>query len=359
MSNNSSVASSHSSSSSHDSTWLLYVFVGASVVLVALVLACVCYSMRRASKASVDLVALDPPENEVPSMEIRLQKYFLHGHLKAKKHIASGTHCVVFRATYEEQDVALKTPLASLLKRADHAEIMEAFATEILLCARLQHQHIIGFVGVVFKSMQNITLVTEFMELGNVATLLSLEDSAKYKWLSTKKAPVTKLSWALGVAQALAYMHGMDLTHRGLKAKNVLLTTNLSVKLSDMGLTRDKEVELSLANTHSRTAGNIAPELIVHAAPFSPAADMYAFGAFLCELDTCKPPFSNLEAGSGGLDNTQIALLVGQGKMQPKFSYSCPDPILALATACMDARPPKRPTALTVVQQLKQIQATL
>ncbi|RHY19481.1 hypothetical protein DYB32_010224 [Aphanomyces invadans] len=310
---------------------------------------------------SVDLNALDPPAGKNPPIETVLLPFQLPGKLRGKKHVANGTHCAVYRAHYNEVDVALKTPLACLLKRADCVDTMQVFVDEICLCARLRHPHIITFVGAVFKSARDVSLVTEFMELGNLATVLAADESStKFKWLSAKKAPVTKLAWALGIAEGVAYMHGLQLTHRGLKAKNVLLSSTYNVKLGDMGLTRDKEVQLSMSNTHSRTAGNIAPELLAHATDYSFAADMYAFGALLCELDTCKPPFTNLEGGAGGgLDNKQIALLVGQGRMQPKFSYSCPDPILDLATQCMDFRPTKRPNALTVVHELRRIKSLL
>ncbi|RHY27945.1 hypothetical protein DYB25_013676, partial [Aphanomyces astaci] len=349
-------------SDTHHQQQLILVIVAGSLGFVVVVLTVLCCRMRKAAAmASVDLNALDPPVQEGPAMETVLARYQLAGKLRGKKLVGNGTHCAVFRAHYNEVEVALKTPLACILKRADCAERMHVFMDEICLCARLQHPHIVTFVGVVYKSVRDVTLVTEFMQLGNLATVLAADETnTKFKWLSAKKAPVTKLTWAIGIAEALAYMHGLQLTHRGLKAKNVLLSTTFSPKLGDMGLTRDKEVELSLSNTHSRTAGNIAPELLAHATDYSFAADMYAFGALLCELDTCKPPFSNLEGGAGGgLDNKQIALLVGQGKMQPKFSYSCPDPILDLATQCMDFRPTKRPNAVKIVQELKLIKASL
>ncbi|KAF0695808.1 Aste57867_13405 [Aphanomyces stellatus] len=373
----------------HDNTLVVIVAVAAVGALLGLFLLMACCRLRIASRVNVQDIDLDtaaaiavvapPPSIDctstdntttnsdvamsptTKSIDVALRRFHVAAHrIRNKKPVAQGTHCVVACATYDgTMDVALKTPLASRLKRADAASTMATFAQEILLCARLQHKYIVGFVGVLYRSPRDVTLVTEYMAQGNLASLLGCADSARFKWLSAKKAPVTKLAWAIGVVDALAYMHELGVTHRGLRAKNVLLTSAFGVKLGDMGLTRDTEVALSLTNTHSRTAGNIAPELLQQAATYSTAADMYAFGAFLCELDTCKPPFSSLESGRGGLDNTQIALLVGQGKMQPKFSYSCPDPILEIATRCMDFRPSERPSAIHVLQDLEHIRSAM
>lgn len=50
----------------------------------------------------------------------------------------------------------------------------------------------------------------------------------------------TKLSFALGIAKGMEYLHGLSppIVHRDLKALNVLVDANYQVKVADFGLSK-------------------------------------------------------------------------------------------------------------------------
>ena len=62
---------------------------------------------------------------------------------------------------------------------------------------------------------------------------------------------------ACGVAEALAYLHGLKLVHRDLKPENVLLDADGHVKLTDFGLSKESDT----ADTFCGTPVYLAPEI--------------------------------------------------------------------------------------------------
>ncbi|EQC26335.1 serine/threonine protein kinase [Saprolegnia diclina VS20] len=188
--------------------------------------------------------------------------------IRHRKFLARGAHCSVYSAQYDGAPVAIKvlSPDESSLQQKTRALLHE-----LLLCYRLEHPNVMRVLGVAWtehhvKAPSDVAMVMELLPGGNLQHLLAADiELHAWKWLSTKKAPVTKLSFAIGIMDALEYMHAQGVLHGGLKAKNVFLTPTYSVKLSDLGVTRHTEVQLALRPPSNaptnRTAGWIAPEL--------------------------------------------------------------------------------------------------
>lgn len=81
------------------------------------------------------------------------------------------------------------------------------------------------------------------------------------------------------VAHAVDYLHsgadtGIPVIHRDIKPANVLINAN-DVKLVDFGFARMMDHS---SMTFAGTPEYIAPETVLHGAPFSPATDRYALG---------------------------------------------------------------------------------
>lgn len=110
------------------------------------------------------------------------------------------------------------------------------FASEVTLLQQLHHPNIVGLVG---TCIDPIALLTEYCHRGNL--FLMLNDA---------KCPLAwerKLSFALGLAEGMHYLHTRDpiLIHRDLKSLNVLINRDWTVKVTDFGLSRFKPHSLS------------------------------------------------------------------------------------------------------------------
>ena len=134
-------------------------------------------------------------------------------------------------------------------------------------------------------------LVTEYHENG------SLFDYLTSHTVDTK----TMLSMALSIATGLAHLH-MDIVgtrgkpaiaHRDLKSKNILVKSNLTCAIGDLGLAVrhvEKNDSVDIPSTHRvGTKRYMAPEVLdetINAQHFDAykRADVYAFGLILWEI---------------------------------------------------------------------------
>lgn len=107
-------------------------------------------------------------------------------------------------------------------------------------------------------------------------------------------------AWFADIREALAYVHGMGVTHRDVKLENVLVDAGGHAVLSDFGVSRILDPDLRLATGFSSTTtfvdrvgqrpvmgtlGYLPPEVKAGLAA-TPAADLYAFGVLMFRLLT-------------------------------------------------------------------------
>ncbi|RLN90293.1 hypothetical protein BBJ28_00025460 [Nothophytophthora sp. Chile5] len=260
-----------------------------------------------------------------------------------EKALSKGASGEVWVCEYAGQKVAVKRLLQT---KEQKAEDVQAFAEEIDLSASLQHPHIVAFIGVAWNSLNNLVLVLEFFPMGNLQTYLQ-KNSDLLSWARDK------IHMAVGVAQALEYLHlrNPPLIHRDLKSNNILLTSKLEAKLIDFGVSRGLK-----ENTMTAGVGTpywTAPE-ILEGKRYTEQADIYSFGVVLSELDTCKIPYSDAMTTNGKKPKPfQILQDVMSGTLRPSFSSDCPPRIQRVGTACLDHDPARRPTATQLIQELE------
>jgi serine/threonine protein kinase len=106
-----------------------------------------------------------------------------------------------------------------------------------------------------------------------------------------------------GIADALAYVHGLGIIHRDIKPANILLVQirpgePLRPKLTDFGIARIVDgTRLTAAGTMVGTAAYLSPEQAM-GAPLSPATDIYSLGLVLleCIKQTMEYPGNAVES---------------------------------------------------------------
>ncbi len=95
------------------------------------------------------------------------------------------------------------------------------------------------------------------------------------------------------VCDGLHCAHKQGLIHRDVKPDNILLTPDLTAKITDLGLVRDVESDENLTRT-GRGLGTphfMAPEQFRNAKSVDARSDVYALGATLYMMVTGKVPF--------------------------------------------------------------------
>ncbi len=97
-------------------------------------------------------------------------------------------------------------------------------------------------------------------------------------------------------AEGLGFAHSMSVVHRDVKPENIMVTSQRSVKIGDLGLAKWKPNELEMSLTASGTTMGtpyyISPEQIRGLKDIDGRADIYSLGMTLYHMLCGKPAFS-------------------------------------------------------------------
>lgn len=152
-----------------------------------------------------------------------------------------------------------------------------------------------------------------------------------------------------GIADALAYVHGLGIIHRDIKPANILLVQNrpgepLRPKLTDFGIARIADsTRLTATGTMVGTAAYLSPEQAL-GQPLSSATDIYSFGLVLleCIKGTVEYP--------GGAVESAVARL----HRAPEIPEDLPPEWADLIRSMTSIEPLERPAAADIEVSLRQ-----
>ncbi|KAF2073596.1 hypothetical protein CYY_005085 [Polysphondylium violaceum] len=252
--------------------------------------------------------------------------------------LAKGTSGKVYKGTYKKRDVAIKVFSEDNLNFK-----IEEFNREVSIMTitrLLNHECFTTFYGVNKEDPKNLFIVTELINGGSLKELL-LNKHASLEYHQ-------KLSIAIDIAEAMNFLHSLNVIHRDLKSGNILITQNLRAKLIDFGTSRDIDASKEM----TRNLGTIcwmAPEVIKSSKskPYTESCDVYSFGIVLWEIYCRSEPFS-------GVSSFSIPVMVTKGE-RPLIPIDCPSDYTKLIKACWNQNPKKRPKFIQVIDILKQM----
>ncbi|CAI5961908.1 unnamed protein product, partial [Closterium sp. NIES-64] len=219
-------------------------------------------STNLSANDSASASAVPNPANLVPSS---LRQFTFAGLESAtsKFHrrncIGEGGFGVVYRGVLQPGPNGLGAePTEVAIKRMREASdrYTEEFLKEVIVLGRLSHPHLVRLHGYCMERDEAL-LVYEFMTGGCLHRALS--DSASGELFFSWNM---RLKVAVQVAEALAYMHGLNFIHRDLKAANVLLSPDYDAKLTDFGMVRvgpEGQLESIVSTRIMGTEGYIDP----------------------------------------------------------------------------------------------------
>uniref|UniRef100_A0A8C2FMC2 non-specific protein-tyrosine kinase n=1 Tax=Cyprinus carpio TaxID=7962 RepID=A0A8C2FMC2_CYPCA len=238
--------------------------------------------------------------------------------------------------TGERVNVAVKTC------KDCSADVKEKFMSEALIMKKLDHPHIVRLIGIIEEDP--VWIVMELYQFGELGIYL-MENKHK---LST----VTMILYCLQISKALAYLEGVNMVHRDIAVRNVLVAKPDCVKLGDFGLSRYIEEEEYYKASVSRLPIKwMAPESI-NFRRFTSASDVWMFAVCMWEIMSGgQQPFFWLE-------NKDVINQLEQGVRLPK-PEQCPPTLYSLMTRCWAYSPRERPSFAELVCKLRYITTAL
>ena len=205
-------------------------------------------------------------------------------HFELEEFVGGGGMGAVFRATDTKlgRVVAVKV----LSQHQQTADALRRFKNEAQSAARLDHSNIarVYYVGedrgwhfIVFEYIHGVNIRDLIEHRG----LLPLDEA---------------LSYVIQIADALQHAASRDVVHRDIKPSNILITTNGSAKLVDMGLARFEHLEpensdMTASGVTLGTFDYISPEQARDPRSTDVRSDLYSLGCTLYFMLTGMPPY--------------------------------------------------------------------
>ncbi|KAM3197995.1 hypothetical protein ACQJBY_073217 [Aegilops geniculata] len=235
---------------------------------------------------------------------------------------------------------------------------VEQFLNEVDILSRLLHQNLVILYGCTSRMSRDLLLVYEFVANGTVADHLHGSGAAErgLTW------PL-RLNIAIETAEALAYLHAVEIIHRDVKTTNILLDNSFHVKVADFGLSRLFPLEVTHVSTVPQgTPGYVDP--VYHQCyKLTDKSDVYSFGVVLVELISSKPAVDMSRSHSeinlanmalNRIQNHEVVQLV-----DPELGYDTDpetkrtiDSVAEVAFQCLQMERDLRPSIKEVVEIL-------
>ncbi|XP_071735927.1 probable serine/threonine-protein kinase At1g01540 [Rutidosis leptorrhynchoides] len=267
--------------------------------------------------------------------------------------IGEGGYGIVYSGVLSDDTrVAVK----NLLNNRGQAE--REFKVEVDAIGRVRHKNLVRLLGYCVEGAYRM-LVYEYVDNGNLD-----------QWLHGEVGDVSPLTWAirmniiLGTAKGLAYLHeGLEpkVVHRDIKSSNILLDRQWNSKVSDFGLAKLLNSEISYVTTRVMgTFGYVAPEYAC-TGMLNEKSDVYSFGILIMEIISGRSPVDYARP-QGEVNLVEwLKNMVGQRKAEdvvdpklPVMPSSKPlKRILLVALKCVDPDAQKRPKMGHVIHMLE------
>ena len=196
-----------------------------------------------------------------------------HAYYKLGARIGSGEYANVYEA-YDKRTgerFAVKV-IEKKVKRDPRTQLYIERERDIV--RKVNHRSVIKTVDV-FENPQRLYIVMEYVSNGNLVSFFSAEKN-RINEMNARKL-------ARQILHAVSYLHDRDIIHRDIKAQNVLVTAQGTIKLADFGLARQLDEDTSEEYCLSSVLGTPAycsPE-VISGKPYGKPVDLFACGVLI------------------------------------------------------------------------------
>ncbi|XP_022097194.1 angiopoietin-1 receptor-like isoform X2 [Acanthaster planci] len=237
------------------------------------------------------------------------------------------------------------------LKESASETVLDDFKTELQTMTGIKpHPNVVCLLGACLH--EGILYVAlEFLPNGNLRDYLRKTRPNQQGSADSKDdvSPLTSknlLNFGLDVAKGMEHLSNTGIIHRDLAARNILLSENLTAKVSDFGLSRGEDVYVQKSSTRIPVRW-LAIESLTRRV-YKTKSDVWSFGILLWEIATYgSTPYPGIESKS-------LAKRLLDGYRMPK-PENCADELYNLMLRCWQEEPNDRPNFGNLVQILEEV----
>ncbi len=279
-----------------------------------------------------------------------LEEYRLRGWREIGRELGRGSYAAVVEVDYKGLKCAGKK-IYRVLYEQGVGNLASRFEEECRLLSQLRHPHVVQFLGIYFDPDTNLpVLVMEFLP----TTLAQCLDA--YGVLPEE------INYGIlrDVALGLRYLHErpQPIVHRDLSANNVLLTSDMRGKISDLGVAKILRLSAAQRSRMTRGLGTPAympPEAMVLNPHYDVKVDIFSYGVMMVHTLSGRWPFPG-EPIHVNPNNPADLTPVSEANRRKEYldDITGDHPLMQLILRCLSNSPAHRPNASYVTQQVSE-----
>ena len=260
--------------------------------------------------------------------------------------LGHGSYATVIELDYMGLKCAGKKIHEVLLRQGDTSYTVRRFEEECHLLSQIRHPNIVQFLGVYFQQgVQAPILVLEFLPT-NLTSCIEQSCVILPKEIS--------YSILHDVALGLCYLHSQTppIIHRDLSSNNVLLTSNMTAKISDLGVARILSMTTASRMTQAPgTPAYMPPEVMVADPKYDTSVDEFSYGILMIHVFCGRWP--EPQTGPNRRESGKL-IPVTEAERRDVFLQAIGNdhPLMELILKCIDDDPQARAHATEIVEKL-------
>ena len=277
--------------------------------------------------------------------------YKLTGVRVTDRKLGHGSYATVLELEYMGLKCAGKKIHEVLLEQGDASYTVHRFKEECRLLSQVRHPNIVQFLGVYFQQgVRAPILVMEFLPT-------NLTSCVERYGILPKEISYSILH---DVALGLCYLHSQTppIIHRDLSSNNVLLTPNMTAKISDLGVARILNLTPLQLSRMTQTPGTPAcmpPEVMVANPKYDTSVDEFSYGIMMIHMFSGQwpePQVGQIRAEAGGRMTP-----VSEAERREVFLRAIGNdhPLMDLILKCIDNYAQSRAHASEIVGRLAEM----
>ena len=299
-------------------------------------------------------------EKRSEAMSVRgrssLRPFLLDGiTLTDERNIGDGSYATVVPLSFRGLKCAGKKLHTIFFENASPQEkehMIDRFQEECQLLGRLKHPNIVQFLGVRFEDCSDLpVLVMEFLHC-------TLSECVDRYGVLPEQVGTGILD---DVATGLCYLHGHrpPIVHRDLSANNVLLSSNMTAKISDLGVAKILNLTPARMSQLTKCPGTppyMPPEALEEDPEYSTKLDCFSMGVMILHVLCGSWPIPSKPTRVDPRNRKRVIGLTEVERREKYFQQVGGDhPLVELIRGCLDNDPPQRPDAVRILGRLRQV----
>ena len=268
-----------------------------------------------------------------------------HKTLNVDSDIGRGSYGIVWKGKWRDLDVAMKA-----VEIPNNSSDLQRVMLEKDIFLSLSHPSLVQCYGTSEQPAEpgqgrpaRLWIVLELCEYGSLDSVLrSMGDSVK---------PRRRLLWMRQVASGMGFLHERGVSHRDLKAANVLIDRHRHARMCDYGASKlmgPHDSHKSRSAQHGPASGHIGtweympPEALRGERSNPRALDVFSFGVLLNEIASGQRPWEEVPESRG--KKFAIQNLVANDGKRPQLARNIHADFQKLIEDCWATRPANRPS---------------